>query len=126
MEDGDRGGLRGVPDYLVRVSGRTGVPRCPRQVVVPLRDGAAVHSERTSMAENRSLVLPATQPRETVAAGLRERAPWFYPLAFSNGASAEGVDDAVAQIHRTRTDAIFSLLDRLFGHRWDTVRCLDI
>ncbi|MGI8688846.1 MAG: class I SAM-dependent methyltransferase [Thermomicrobiales bacterium] len=85
-----------------------------------------MQSNTTPVDNGHALVLPTTQSLDSLTAGLSERAPWFYSLRFTNGATTEGITEDIAAIHRTRTDAIFSHLDRLFGERWDAVRCLDI
>lgn len=73
-----------------------------------------------------ALVLPTAASRDTLASELHARAPWFYAYHFENGATTESVNDEIAQIHRTRTTAIFGHLERLFGQRWEEVTCLDL
>jgi len=81
----------------------------------------------TTLGDNdHALALPTTQSLDNLVAGLTERVPWFYSLHFTNGATTESITEEIAAIHHTRTEAIFSHLDRLFGERWDTVRCLGI
>lgn len=70
--------------------------------------------------------LPTTLPYDTLVAALRERAPWFYPFTFTNGAQTAYDDPAVTAIHETRAAAIFPHLDRLYGHRWPETDVLDI
>lgn len=70
--------------------------------------------------------LPTTEPRAALQTGLDARAPWFYALAFDNGAQTPGESATINAIHRARYDAIFPHLDRLFAGRWPSVRCLDL
>jgi tRNA (mo5U34)-methyltransferase len=91
-----------------------------------LSDETATHPGDRRADDGDAIVLPTTRPRDTLEEDLRARAPWFYPLRFANGATTESITEDIAHIHDTRTDAVFPHLDRLFGHRWETVRCLDI
>jgi tRNA (mo5U34)-methyltransferase len=91
-----------------------------------LSEHPVIHTDEARGDASYGLMLPTTRPRDILEEGLRARAPWFYPLRFANGATTESITADIAQIHTTCTDAIFSHLDRLFGHRWETVRALDI
>jgi len=52
--------------------------------------------------------------------------PWFYRFEFPGGIATIGVNEYVEEIHANRAEAIFPHLERLFGNRWQEVRCLDI
>ncbi|MHB8647954.1 MAG: class I SAM-dependent methyltransferase, partial [Thermomicrobiales bacterium] len=70
--------------------------------------------------------LPTAWPRDALQIALDERAPWFYAMQFTNGARTDGESPPTEVLHRTRFDAIFPHLDRLFSGHWPSITCLDI
>lgn len=65
-------------------------------------------------------------PSDVIRDRLRAYEPWFYRFDFPNGVATVGVNDYVETIHAQRVSTIFRHLERIFGHRWPELRCLDI
>lgn len=65
-------------------------------------------------------------PAATIAAQVRAREPWFYRFEFPDGTATTGINEYVEAIHADRARVIFPHLDRVYGHRWAELNCLDI
>ncbi len=79
------------------------------------------------MAEARVLrPVPTDRAPDDVASALSRFDDWFYDFSFSNGASTSAPDRMTSEIHSTRAELIFPLLDEAYGSRWPDLSCLDL
>src|SRR5207302_9282742 len=70
--------------------------------------------------------IPPSLGAEQLQSRLGRYADWFYEFTFSNGVSTFVPEEAVREIHDTRANLVFPMLDRTFGNRWQEVECLDM
>ena len=70
--------------------------------------------------------IPTELAPDRVQEALGRHRDWFYEFRFSNGAATPVAEAIVREIHDTRAELVFPLLDRVFGGRWDQVECLDM
>ncbi len=79
------------------------------------------------MCENEVIkLIPSRLSKTDTDIELGKYMDWFYSFPFINGAVNQLQDTTLQNIHNTRAELVFPLLDEIFKEKWISTRCLDL